>query len=161
MGVVSAAGTFLRGLFGFGARIAGERVAAPVVSRVLGGVSRGAQATGRLALAGGRRIAPFAAAGVGGAIVGGTLLDDVGPDLAAQLRAMGIEPSQFKRRAPKVPELVFDPVSGATFRRVKKRRARGISAVELRGFRRVTDLLTDVGLAPRKIPTAGKKKKKR
>jgi len=173
MGVVSAAGTFLRGLFGFGAAAATTARVGVTTGRtvITGGtaIARGAQATGRALLAGARapitrRILPFAAAGAGGAIIGGTLLDDVNPDLAMQLRAMGFDPARLSPR-PKTPELVFDPVSGATFRRVKKRRARGISAPELRGFNKVVDLLAVVGRVPRKLDrgssSGGFKRKKR
>ncbi len=151
MGVVSAAGTFIQTLFGLGR----AAVAAPTVTaRVVSGVSRGAQA----ALPVARRALPFAVAGVGGAVVGGTLLDDVAPDIAMQLRERGIDPATFGRpRRPRVPELVFDPASGATFRRVKKRRRRGISATELRGFERVNDLLATVG----RVPAPGRRKARR
>ena len=153
MGVIAAATTFVRGLLGLGATAVRTGTA---LTRTGAGISRGAQQLVRVGGPAIRRIAPFAAAGAGGAIVGGTLLDDVNPDLAAQLRQMGFDPARLSPR-PKLPELVFDPASGATFRRVKKRRRRGITFTELRGFERVTDLLASVG----RVPAPGRKKTRR
>jgi len=153
--VITAGLEFVSQLFGIGGR-----TVAPTLGRTGTAASRAAAAAAarlaaqRAALAGGAGL-------VGGAIVGGTLLDDIGPDLAAQLMAAGIDPTQFRRKKVKGPDIVVDPVTGARFRRIKKRRSRGISATELRGFRRVTDLLVDVGLAPRKIPTAAKRSRRK
>ena len=151
-------------LFGAG-RQAVSQTGQRLLPGATGEAARIAAAAARRAalLARGGQALPFALAGAGGAIVGGTLLDDIGPDLASQLMEAGIDPTQFRRKRVKGPDIVVDPVTGARFRRIKKRRARGITAVELRGFNRVSELLFTVGRVPRKLDhgsSHGKKKKK-